>query len=136
MLTRPAFTGVKGLPGDGDGSPVGGKSYSAILKVETDEGFIGMAGTGGRTAKYLASITRRRLKSFIGADPMMTEKIWHQIWELDRLEEFQVHTLGLLDIACWDIKSQKANLPLYKLLGGYEARVPVYASTVTWGYDG
>jgi L-alanine-DL-glutamate epimerase-like enolase superfamily enzyme len=131
-VNPPRFRWREGLPGDGDGSPVGGKSYSAILKVETDEGIVGMANTGGRTAHYLADVTRRRLKSFIGADPLMTEKIWHQIWELDRLEEFQVHTLGLLDIACWDIKARKANLPLYKLIGGYEARVPAYASTVTW----
>ncbi len=131
-VNPPRFHWREGLPGDGDGSPVGGKTYSGILKVETDEGIVGMASTGGRTAKYFADVTRRRLKSFIGADPMMTEKLWHEIWELDRLEEFQVHTLGMLDIACWDIKARKANLPLYKLVGGYEARVPAYASTVTW----
>ncbi len=128
----PRFHWRQGLPGDGDGSPVGSQTYSAVLKVETDEGIIGMATVDGRAAEYVGSITRRRLKHFIGADPLMTEKLWQQIWEVDRLEELQIYALGLLDIACWDIKARKANLPLYQLLGGYEAQVPAYASTVTW----
>jgi L-alanine-DL-glutamate epimerase-like enolase superfamily enzyme len=128
----PRFGWRAGLPGDGDGSPVGSKTYSAVLKVETNEGIVGMASADSRAAEYVASITRRRLKHFIGADPLMTEKLWHQIWEVDRVEELQVFALGLLDIACWDIKARKANLPLYQLLGGYEARVPAYASTVTF----
>ena len=40
--------------------------------------------------------------------------------------------LGLLDVACWDLKSRAAGLPVYVLLGGNSNRVPAYASTVTW----
>lgn len=128
---QPRFHWRKGLPGDGDGTPPGQTTYSALLKVETDEGYIGHASSG--RAYRLADIVRRRLKPlFVGQDPLMTEALWHDIWELDRLEEFAVHDLGLLDIACWDIKSQAAGLPLYQLLGGNAPRVPAYASTVTW----
>ncbi len=126
----PRFHWRKGLPGDGDGTPPGGTTYYSVLKVETDEGIVGHTeGHGYR----VADIVRRRLKPlFVGLDPLNTEDLWHRIWELDRLEEFPVHDLGLLDIACWDIKSRKAGLPLYKLLGGNNPRVPAYASTVTW----
>ncbi|MDP6115301.1 MAG: enolase C-terminal domain-like protein [Planctomycetota bacterium] len=127
--TPPSFHWREGLPYD-DALSEGDKTYGAVLKVETDEGIVGRSG-GGR-AHYLADVTRRRLKQFIGSDPLMTEKLWHEIWEIDRLEEFQVHALGALDIACWDIKAQKSGLPLFQLLGGYESRVPAYASTVTW----
>ena len=127
---EPRFRWREGLPGEGDGTPPGQMTSYGILKVETDEGIVGMAQLG--RGERVADLVRRRLKMFIGFDPLMTELLWKEIWELDRLEEFQVHCLGLLDIACWDIKSQKANLPLYKLLGGYESRVPAYASTVTW----
>ncbi|MFH1086554.1 MAG: enolase C-terminal domain-like protein [Chloroflexota bacterium] len=121
----------KGLTGDGDGTLVGQDTYGALIKVETDAGLIGHA-YGGR-GYALADVVRRRLKpGFVGRDPLLTEDLWWRIWELDRLEEFQVHQLGLLDIACWDIKSQAAGLPLHKLLGGNNARVPAQASTVTW----
>lgn len=82
--------------------------------------------------KATADIVVRRLKQFIGFDPLMTEHLWQAIWEVDRIEEFQVHALGLLDTACWDIKARKAGLPLYQLLGGYKEKIPAYASTVTW----
>lgn len=128
---EPRFHWRQGLPGDGDGTPPGETTYGAVLKVETDEGYIGHASSG--RGYRLADIVRRRFKrEFVGLDPLLTEDLWWRIWELDRLEEFAVHDLGLLDIACWDIKSQAAGMPIYKLLGGNNTRVPAYASTVTW----
>ncbi len=126
----PAFRWRTGLPGAGDGTPVGEPVATAVLKVETDEGIVGMAGASD--AYSVASLTRRRLKAFIGEDPLLTERLWHRIWEVDRIEELHLSHLGLLDTACWDIKARKAGLPLYKLLGGNCSRVPAYASTVTW----
>jgi L-alanine-DL-glutamate epimerase-like enolase superfamily enzyme len=131
VAPEPAFHWRKGLPGDGDGTPPGETTYSAIIRVDTDAGITGHAG-GGRGYR-VADIVRRRLKSeFVGQDPTLTEHLWRRMWELDRLEEFAVHDLGLLDIACWDIKSQAADMPIYRLLGGNDPRVPAYASTVTW----
>jgi L-alanine-DL-glutamate epimerase-like enolase superfamily enzyme len=118
-----------GLAGSGDGTKPGGKTYGGILKVETDEGIFGVAGGRGPS---LADFTRRRLKHLIGFDALMTEKLWHEIWEIDRIEEIPMWMLGTLDMALWDIKSRKANMPLYQLLGGYDNKVPAYASTVTW----
>ncbi|MCC6444083.1 MAG: racemase [Armatimonadetes bacterium] len=134
VLERPAppeiFRWRRGLAGSGDGTPSGEPTYSAILKVETDAGIIGMAGSGNGHAT--ASVARRRLKSLVGMDPLRTERLWKEVWEIDRLEEMTMIQLGLLDAACWDIKSRAAGLPLYALLGGYDNRVPAYASTVTW----
>jgi L-alanine-DL-glutamate epimerase-like enolase superfamily enzyme len=100
------------------------------VKVETDEGIVGAA--IGRRGHRVADIVKRRLKHLVGMDPMLTESLWQAVWEIDRIEELQVHDLGLLDLACWDIKSQKAQLPVYQMLGGHQATVPAYASTVTW----
>jgi len=124
------FRWRNGLTGGGsDGTPAGGRTYSSILKVETDAGVVGMASGRGR---YLAEITRRRFKPLIGLNPLLTERLWHEIWEIDRLEELQAHSLAAIDIACWDIKSRHFNAPLYQMLGGWNPKVPAYASTVTW----
>jgi L-alanine-DL-glutamate epimerase-like enolase superfamily enzyme len=36
--------------------------------------------------------------------------------------------MSALDVAVWDLTAKAANLPLYRLLGGFRNRVPVYAS--------
>lgn len=119
----------KGLQGSGDGTPPGEKGYRAIMKVETDEGIVGVA--YGRGYMF-ADLVRRRFKKFIGMNPLHTELLWREVWELDRIEELPMYDLGSLDLACWDIKSQKAKLPIYQLLGGVNPKIPAYASTVTW----
>lgn len=125
----PAFHWREGLPGAGDGTLPGDKTYSAVLKVETDVGVTGMAGGRGQ---ILFDIARRRFKQFIGCNPLHTEQLWHLIWEVDRLEEMPIYVLGVLDLALWDLKSRQAKLPVWQLLGGYDPRIPAYASTVTW----
>ncbi len=38
--------------------------------------------------------------------------------------------LSALDIALWDLKARRAGLPLFRLLGGFDARVPCYAGGI------
>jgi len=123
------FRWRKGLQGSGDGTLPGCTGYHAIVKVETDEG---IAGVGSGRGHMMADLVRRRLKKFIGMDPLNTEALWREVWELDRIEELTMYDLGMLDIACWDIKSRKANMPAYQMLGGNNPKIPAYASTVTW----
>jgi L-alanine-DL-glutamate epimerase-like enolase superfamily enzyme len=124
------FRWRKGLPGSGDGTPLTETPKAAILRMDTDEGVTGALRIGDGEA--VASLTHRRLKSLIGEDPLMTERLWTRIWEIDRLEEMNMAHLGLVDLLAWDIKSRKAALPLYQLIGGNDPKIPVYASTVTW----
>src|SRR5580658_4634290 len=125
-----AFRWRKGLLGSGDGTVLTAKPKAAILRMDTDEGIIGCTKIGDGEA--VASLTHRRLKSLIGDDPLMTERLWARVWEIDRIEEMNMAHLGLIDLLAWDIKSKKAGLPLYQLLGGNDAKVPAYASTVSW----
>ena len=119
-----------GLPVPGDGTPIGETPRVAYVRMDTDEGITGSYRTGPGDA--VASLVKRRFKPLIGQDPLMTEVLWHTVWEIDRLEEIPIRHLGIVDMLAWDIKSKKAGLPVYQLLGGYHHRVPVYASTVTW----
>ncbi|MBM3188678.1 MAG: racemase, partial [Chloroflexi bacterium] len=122
---RPSFHWREGLV---SGSREGSISHTGLLKVETDAGIIGHAGGGNGYA--LAEMTDQYLKAeYVGQDPLMTEHLWQRMWELHRSG---IRLLGAMDIACWDIKSQAAGMPIYRLLGGNNPRVPAYASTVTW----
>ena len=38
--------------------------------------------------------------------------------------------LSALDIALWDLKARRAEVPLFRLLGGFDARVPCYAGGI------
>ena len=82
----------------------------AYVRVDTDEGVTGCVQTERGDA--VVSLVRRRLKALIGEDPLMTERLWGLIWEIDRIEEMQLTQLGLLDQIAWDIKSRTARLPI------------------------
>jgi L-alanine-DL-glutamate epimerase-like enolase superfamily enzyme len=127
---RYPFRWRTGLPGSGDGTRADEAPRLAVLRMDTDEGITGCLRADDGEA--VASLTRRRLKALIGEDPLLTERLWTRIWEIDGIEETHIRHLGLIDQLAWDIKARKANMPLYKLLGGNSNRVPVYASTVTW----
>ena len=119
-----------GLPGShGDIAP-GANPVHAVVKMETDAGI--SAAVSLPRGGIVFDAVQRRFQQFIGEDPLLTERLWKKVWEVDRIEEFNLRLLGVLDTLCWSIKSQHARMPIYQMLGGYDARVPAYASTVTW----
>lgn len=76
--------------------------------------------------EYLAPILR-------GRDADKTEALWQDMW-------WKVHYAGrgghatsaisAVDIALWDLKGRRLTLPLWRLFGGYDPRVPVYAGGI------
>src|SRR3954454_24375540 len=99
----------------------------------------GAEGTGytytvGRNGGAIADIMRREIPELIaGREADDTEAIWHHVW-------WGLHyggrggaaglALSALDMALWDLKAKRAKLPLYRLLGGHDARVPCYAGGI------
>ncbi|BDZ41936.1 racemase [Paraoerskovia sediminicola] len=69
----------------------------------------------------------------IGADADQIEKLWETMW-------WRLHYAGrgghatsaisAIDIALWDLQGVRAKTPLWKLLGGYDPKVPVYAGGI------
>jgi len=67
------------------------------------------------------------------ADAEEIEVTWQQMWQ-------QLHYVGrggmvsfaisAVDIALWDLKARRRDLPLWRLLGGSENQVPVYAGGI------
>ncbi len=119
------FVWRKGLPGSGT------SSETTWLRVMMDEGVDGFSPIP-RGVLALDLIRRRIRDLLIGQNPLQKELLWHQIWEVDRIEEFPMYMLGAVDIALWDITAKLAGLPLYRLLGGYRDEIQAYASTVTF----
>lgn len=126
----PIFSWRTGLPGSRHSFPKGVAATEAIICLETECGQKAWTKTPRGPAAF--DLVRSRFHAFLGEDPLMSEKLWTKVWEIDRLEEMTVHTLGLLDMLAWDLKSRISGLPVYQLLGGYEQDVPAYASTVTF----
>lgn len=102
-----------------------------VLRLTTDTGIAGTATclaarSGAVTEAYLAD---NIAPIVLGRDPHDREKIWHELWNIDRhLTFFPVYLPGPVDVALWDIAAQEAGLPLYKYIGAYRTQLPVYAS--------
>lgn len=104
----------------------GGKSVevfdSTIVAVEIDTGHIGYGECCPLGPFYLpayAAGVRAGIKELgphlIGEDPTQVSKL-NQL--MDRCLKGHPYVKSPIDIACWDIKSQIANIPICEMLGG------------------
>lgn len=69
----------------------------------------------------------------VGQDADLTEKIWTDLWW--RLHYagrggHQTSAISAVDIALWDLRARKAGLPLWRMFGGFDPKVPVYAGGI------
>lgn len=101
-----------------------------IVVVETDASLTGIGLTNAVEVSpdIGASIVAHFRKALIGLDPLDNERIWHEMWrpKLVGRRGITTRVLGGIDIALWDLKGKAAQMPLYKLLGGYTDRVDTY----------
>ena len=101
-----------------------------VVKIDTDEGVTGLGLCGGvQGAEEIGRSILEHLRQFvIGQDPFDNERIWDDMWQPKLVGRRGITTrvISGIDIAIWDIKGKVANRPLYKLLGGFTDKVPVY----------
>jgi D-galactarolactone cycloisomerase len=127
-----------------------------VVEVETDDGLVGIGEIHGRPQGDIVRILEEGFKPLlIGEDPLDHERLWELLFRCTfsraaaRFEaaEGQPHfgaggkpqlmaAIAGIDIALWDLKAQRAGLPLWKLLGGRRASVPTYASGGYYGPEG
>jgi L-alanine-DL-glutamate epimerase-like enolase superfamily enzyme len=95
---------------------------------------VGYTYTVGRNGGAVADILRREIPELIdGCDAADTEAVWHRIWwglHYGGRGGPAVLALSAIDIALWDLKARRAALPIWRLLGGFDARVPCYAGGI------
>jgi|tagenome__1003787_1003787.scaffolds.fasta_scaffold20976709_1 mannonate dehydratase len=103
----------------------------SIVKIETSEP--GLYGIGSASDMFrpgtISPAVEVLSQGLIGRDPDDTEDVWQSNYmsSLWRNNATMNVALGGVDVALWDIKAKRANMPLYVLLGGKcRAAVPVY----------
>ncbi len=95
-----------------------------LVILETDEGIMGYSAgfAFGQEGLKLGELLAPFL---LGHDPFNVE----EIIKILRSATFLGMRLWYVEPALWDIIGKSLNVPIYKLLGGYQARIKAYAST-------
>ncbi len=99
-----------------------GRNY-VVVKVMTDEpGLYGVgdATLNGRELAVAEALEKHIAPLLIGRDPDRVEDTWQYLFRGTywRGGPVLMTALAGIDMALWDIKGKRANLPLYSLLGG------------------
>ena len=112
---------------------LGAREY-ILVWIDTDVGHTGIgytyAGTVGGQAVY--DLVKEALRPLlIGQDPRLIERHWATMYQevlLTGRRGAAMRAISAIDIALWDLLGKIADLPLYRLLGGWAEAVPAYAS--------
>ena len=105
-----------------------------LVEVHTDQGLIGIgeaAHFGGPMAST-AQVIEHELKPYlIGENPNDIERLWERMHRRAYKHArggIVIAAISGIDIALWDLRGKMANMPVWRLLGGYRKRVPAYAT--------
>src|SRR5690242_12206588 len=107
-----------------------GKLPMGVLRIATDQGiegtnFLSYPGPGPPAiAQEIVTFVKPLL---LGADPPQIGRHWRRLAGLSHF--INPITLGVVDVALWDIAGQAAGLPIHRLLGQCRDRIPVYLSS-------
>src|SRR5262249_51540338 len=121
--TRPVTLPMSGA-GQGTARP---QPAVLLVQVETDAQITGIGfGTLVMSDRaLLATIEDDPWPLLNGENPLSHERLWAKIQACEN--PLFVPAYVPVDIALWDIKSKKAGLPLWQLLGGARGKVPVHS---------
>lgn len=104
-----------------------------VTDVDGVEG-VGYTFTCGVNGGAIADILGREMAPLVtGRDADLIEAIWKDVWwafHYGGRGGPTVFALSALDMALWDLKAKRAKMPLWRLLGGYDAAVPCYAGGI------
>jgi len=106
------------------------------VRVRDHEGAEGVGytytvGTGG--AAVLALIGRDLTPLLIGRDAERIEELWQAMWwalHYGGRGGAQALAMSAVDIALWDLRARRHGAPLWRILGGFDPRVPCYAGGI------
>ena len=94
-------------------------------------GYTYTVGTGG--AAVHALVARDLAPLLIGRDADRIESLWQAMWwalHYGGRGGAQALAMSAVDIALWDLRARRQGAPLWRVLGGYDPRVPCYAGGI------
>ena len=95
---------------------------------------VGYTFTVGRNGGAIDAVLAREMPEIMDSEEAdEIERLWHKAWwalHYGGRGGPTVLALSAFDMALWDLKAKRANLPLWKALGGYDPRVPCYAGGI------
>jgi L-alanine-DL-glutamate epimerase-like enolase superfamily enzyme len=109
-----------------------------IVRIRCDDGAEGVGysytiGTGG--SSVVALLRDHLAPKLIGRDPDCIEAIWKDLFFHTHATAVGAITslaLAAIDTALWDLRCKRAGLPLWKMAGGAQPKVPVYTTEGGW----
>lgn len=109
-----------------------------VLRLVTDAGVEGLASAlAARSGRITEAYLHENIAPVVlGRHVEEREKIWQDLWTLDRhLTFFPVYLPGPVDVALWDAAAKAANQPLHRYLGSCRDGLPAYASGLFHDHD-
>lgn len=102
-----------------------------LCRIKADDGTVGEACVGNESsypAFLKATIRGPFRKLLLGADPMRGEHLWRAMVAFDKAyidRASLMLAIATVDAALWDLRGKLLGQPVWKLLGGYDPRVPI-----------
>jgi L-alanine-DL-glutamate epimerase-like enolase superfamily enzyme len=109
-----------------------------IVRITCDDGAQGTGysytiGTGG--SSVVALLRDHLAPLLLGEDPDEIERLWKRMFFHTHATAVGAITslaLAAVDTALWDLRGRRTGLPLWKLAGGAQRRVPTYTTEGGW----
>jgi L-alanine-DL-glutamate epimerase-like enolase superfamily enzyme len=106
------------------------------VRITDSDGAVGLGYTytvnhGG--AAVAVMVERYLAPQLQGQEADHTEKIWQDLWWTLHYAGRGGHAtsaISAIDIALWDLKGRRLGQPLWRLFGGFDPKVPVYAGGI------
>lgn len=120
------------------GQPASGLNI-LLVRIETEDGLIGWGEAFGHAVAPATQVVIDRMiaPQLIGRDSSKIDAIMGDLTKALHLFGRNgpvIYGLSGVDIALWDIAGKRANMPLYRLLGGgFRDELDVYASLLRYG---
>jgi L-alanine-DL-glutamate epimerase-like enolase superfamily enzyme len=115
------------------------KANEILVRMHTDQGVEGIGiATSYTPIEAAVKAFRSGIADLVlGEDPLAPERLYQKLFALTSQRiafekgwsrEAIVRISAAVDIAAWDVIGKVANLPLYRLFGGYRSEVPCYVT--------